>query len=68
MFEKNVGQIDRIIRVILGLIFAALGFYFFSSQVILAGVFVILAIVMFFTAAMGTCLLYSPFNINTNKV
>lgn len=68
MFENNVGQIDRIIRVILGIIFAGLVyFYFTSNDVLLYVIFAVLAIIMFVTAIMGTCPIWSVLKINTNK-
>ncbi len=72
MFEKNVGQIDRIVRVILGLVFAALVYYFFTTSsgiidVVLYVVFAILAVIMFVTAILGTCPIYNVLKINTNK-
>lgn len=72
MFENNVGQIDRIVRVILGLVFAALVYYFFTSNngitdVVLFIIFAILAIIMFVTAIFGTCPIWSVLKINTNK-
>ena len=71
MYEKNVGQIDRIIRVILGIIFAVLMIYFILAgatlDLVLAGIFAILAIIMFVTAFFGTCPLWSVLKINTNK-
>lgn len=71
-FEKNVGQTDRIVRIILGLIFAMLVYYFFTSNtgildIVLAVVFAILTIIMIVPAFTGACPLYKPFNINTKK-
>ena len=71
MFENNVGQIDRIVRVILGVIFAMLVYYFFTNNgsldMLLAVIFAILAIIMFVTAIFGTCPIWSLLKINTNK-
>lgn len=74
MYENNVGQIDRIIRVVLGVIFVALVVYFGflvstvgTLEIVLAVIFGILAIVMFVTAYFATCPLWSILKINTNK-
>ena len=56
----NVGKTDRIIRVIIGVVIAALGFYFKSW-------WGLLAIIPLLTAALGFCGLYVPFNISTIK-
>ncbi len=66
MMEQNVGQIDRIIRVILGLIFAVL-VYVFLNSIAVAAIFGLLAIIMFVTAALGTCPIYSVIKFSTNK-
>lgn len=63
-FKKNVGEIDRVVRVIIGL--ALLGVYFANMVEAPASYLLILvALIMFFTAAMSSCLLYVPFGINT---
>lgn len=71
MMEKNVGQIDRIVRIILAIIFVVLMAYFFMSagtvDLILAVIFAVLAIIMVATAVMGTCPIWSALKINTNK-
>jgi hypothetical protein len=54
----NVGKTDKIIRVIIGLVIAALGFYFKSW-------WGLLAIIPLLTAAIGFCGLYVPFKIST---
>ena len=72
MFENNVGQIDRVIRAILGVVFVVLVYYFFTNNngvtdVVLYVVFAVLAIIMFVTAIFGTCPIWSILHINTNK-
>lgn len=56
--EKNVGNIDKAIRVVLGLVIIAVGF-FYSSWLGAIG------IIPLFTALVGWCPLYSPLKINT---
>ena len=72
MFENNVGQVDRVIRVILGVVFAGLVYYFFTNNtgitdVILYLVFAVLALIMFVTAIFGTCPIWSLLKFSTNK-
>jgi predicted RND superfamily exporter protein len=54
----NVGKTDKIVRVIIGLVIVALGFYFKSW-------WGLLAIIPLLTAAIGFCGLYVPFKIST---
>ena len=62
--KTNVGIIDRVIRIVVALVF--IGLYF--TQVI-TGTFgimlLVLAFVLIFTALVGFCPLYWPFGINT---
>ena len=57
---QNVGTIDRVIRLVLGLAIIALGFYFGSWWGALGLIFV-------GTAALGWCPLYLPFGISTRS-
>lgn len=57
---RNEGLIDRIIRVVAGLAIAALGIAFHSW-------WGLLAIVPLLTAGVGTCPLYIPFKLSTNR-
>jgi O-antigen/teichoic acid export membrane protein len=64
--NKNIGSIDRSIRVILALIFAVL---IVAKTVVgtLAIVLGILAVVFLLTAVIGFCPLYCPFKLSTLK-
>ncbi len=62
---KNENGLDRIVRVILAVVFFALGFSVFSG--ILSVVAYVLAAVMLMTAATGFCALYKIFGINTSN-
>lgn len=62
MLQKNVGQTDRVIRLIVGAVLLV-GFFALSST--LAWVSLILGVVLLATAAMSSCGLYSLFGINT---
>jgi hypothetical protein len=56
----NMGTTDRIIRVIIGVAIAALGFYYKSW-------WGLLAVIPLATAALGFCGLYVPLKISTIK-
>jgi len=56
--KKNVGQTDRIVRIIAGVVILVLGLVFKSWW----GIIGVLPIV---TAAIGWCPLYLPFGIST---
>jgi len=58
--KKNVGNTDKIIRIILGLVIVILGFVY-SSWWGLVG------IIPLATAFMGFCPAYAPFKISTRK-
>lgn len=58
---RNVGSIDRMIRVLLGIVIAALGLYFQSW-------WGVLAIVPLGTALIGWCPAYLPFGLTTCKM
>jgi hypothetical protein len=63
MLSRNVGILDRDIRIVLGVLFGILSLFGPISfwQLIPAA----LALVMFATAALGACPLYRFFGINT---
>lgn len=63
---KNMGKIDRIVRIVLAIAVAVL---FFSGQLTGTAAIVlgILAAVFLATAVVGTCPLYIPFKISTKK-
>ena len=56
--EKNVGKVDRTIRIILGIVILVLGIYYRSW-------WGALAIIPFFTAFIRWCPLYLPCKIKT---
>ncbi|AGG06710.1 MULTISPECIES: DUF2892 domain-containing protein [Dehalococcoides] len=62
---KNMSKADRTIRIILGIIALALAVFITTGGwsillYVLAAIFIV-------TSLVGTCLLYIPFKINTNK-
>lgn len=60
---KNVGKIDKVIRVILGLALLSL-IYIFKGNIRYIG---FLGIIPLVTAGIGFCPLYYPFHISTIK-
>ena len=70
--KKNESKLDRIIRVIVGLILVVVGIMLYFTlgnplNLILLIVLVILGAVALFTAATGFCAIYALFKISTNK-
>jgi hypothetical protein len=59
--KKNVGKVDRIVRIILGIVIGALGIIFKSW-------WGLIGLIPLLTGIFGTCALYIPFGINTCKV
>jgi len=64
--KKNVGNADRLIRVLLALVIAVL---YFTDQIsgTVAIVLGLLAVIFLITSAMSFCPLYAPFKISTAK-
>lgn len=60
---KNIGKTDKIVRIILALIFFSLFFVLQGNLRFIA----LIGFVPLITALVGTCPLYLPFGINTNK-
>ncbi|ASP21549.1 membrane protein [Antarctobacter heliothermus] len=65
MFAKNVGQSDRIIRAIIGIV-AIIAFFTVSGS--WSWLLLVVGIVMLATAALGTCPPYALLGINTCKL
>ena len=66
--KKNVGTVDRIIRIILGIVLIGLGVYFQGSWGLVAMiVLVVLGLIALITGIIGYCGLYSLFKISTIK-
>jgi hypothetical protein len=65
MLPKNVGTLDRDIRLVLGVLLMIPALFILSGiYQIIAG---LLAVVLFATAATGFCPLYTVLGIKTNK-
>lgn len=61
MFKKNVGGIDRILRIVIGAVLVALAAF---GQI---GWWGLIGIIPLATGLMSSCMLYSLLGINTNK-
>jgi hypothetical protein len=64
--EKTIGNTDRIIRIILGIILILIPFIFSAGNVLKA-ILVIVGIIVLLTGITRKCLLYSLLGINTNR-
>ncbi len=69
MFKRNESTADRLVRTVAGaglLVASFLGLGLTSGKP-LGIVFAVIGVVLLFTAATGTCLLYRLFGVNTAK-
>lgn len=64
--KKNMGTVDKVIRVLVAVIVLVLYFTHVISGT-LAVILLILAGVFIVTSLIGTCPLYLPFGLNTRK-
>jgi hypothetical protein len=63
MFAQNVGSVDRIVRVVLGLALIAIGFFVLGGTV---GTIVgVIGFIPLLTGLVGWCPLYSLFKFST---
>jgi hypothetical protein len=58
--EKNIGKTDKLIRLVLAVVFAVAG-YMYSAW------WYILSVILLFTVLTGFCMPYKWLGINTNK-
>lgn len=65
--KKNMGTLDRVIRIVLAVVFVALGLFVFGSTSVISIVLYVLAAVFLVTSAAAVCPLYMPFKINTGS-
>lgn len=64
--ERNMSNVDRIIRTLLAALFAAL--YFGGAVTGVPGIILlVVGIVLLLTAVVGFCPLYAPFKFSTKK-
>lgn len=64
--KKNMGSLDKSVRVIIAVVVAML---YFTGQIsgTVASILGILAIIFILTSLIGTCPLYLPFGLSTKK-
>ncbi|MFA6152293.1 MAG: DUF2892 domain-containing protein [Chitinophagaceae bacterium] len=64
--NANMGSADRVLRIIVSIIIAAL---YFSGQITgtTGIILLILAVIFVLTSLVGFCPLYKPFNFSTKK-
>ena len=64
--KKNMGTIDKVIRILIAVVIAVL---FFTHVItgILGIVLIVLAVIFVLTSLIGFCPLYLPFGINSGK-
>jgi hypothetical protein len=64
--EINEGKIDRIIRIIAGIILLAVAvFFFLENNLLFAVIPLIIGLILVVTGFTGYCLIYKILNINT---
>ncbi len=65
-FQKNMGIVDRLVRIVAAVLF---GYLYFSGIVTgaLGIILLVLGIIFILTSLVRTCPLYIPFKINTIK-
>lgn len=64
LFEKNVGQMDRIARIVAGALLLV-GAYVLQADMLIRGLLALIGVVLLFTGIMGTCMIYSLIGVNT---
>ncbi len=65
---KNVGGADRMIRIVIGVVFLALVIFGAIGSTVLNWILGILGAIALLTGLLGTCCLYLPFGLSTCKV
>ena len=65
MFKKNEGEIDRVVRIILAVLFFALAWFWLKG--LAQTIFYILSAVSLITGIVGFCGVYKIFGISTYK-
>jgi len=64
--EKNVGKLDQVLRIVIGIVLLLLGLFFTGGW--FAKVLIILGFIGLITGILAKCPLYAVFKINTCKV
>lgn len=66
MFAKNVGTVDRVLRIVLGVVLIGL-FFMYPALGIWKWAALVIGAVMLLTAFMSSCLIYTLLGMRTNK-
>jgi hypothetical protein len=61
--KKNIGRLDRTLRVIVGLSLLLIGLFLQKGQIL----FIVFGLVMLGISLIGFCPVYVPFGISTRK-
>ena len=61
--KKNVGRIDRALRMIIGLTLVAVGLFALKGQILI----MVFGLFLFVVGLIGFCPVYVPFGITTRK-
>jgi hypothetical protein len=65
MFKRNLGAVDRVIRIGLGIVLAAIGMLVLKGTA--STIVSIVAVITLVTGLIGFCPLYVPFKLSTVK-
>jgi len=65
MFKQNLGTVDRVIRIGLGIVLAAIGMLVLKGTA--SAVVSVVALIPLVTGLIGFCPLYVPFKLSTVK-
>src|SRR5271157_3027460 len=67
MFRRNVGGIDRVLRLTLGGILFLGGLLLLTSAIRLGVILAVIGLLALLTGILGFCALYIPFSISTRR-
>jgi hypothetical protein len=65
MFRRNVGGIDRVLRVTLGMVLTVAGLLLLTGKTSLGVTVTVVGLLALFTGILRFCVLYIPFGIST---
>lgn len=63
LFKKNIGTVDRLIRLVVGIALVTVGLMYFTAPV--SYVIAVVGLIVLVTVLTGSCALYSLLGINT---
>jgi hypothetical protein len=67
MFRRNVGGVDRVLRLTLGGILLLGGLFLLTSTIKLGLILVVIGLISLLTGIFQFCVLYTPFHISTRQ-